>query len=48
MSTPLASYFKAKGFQISGVFPVDKYRFPHAVEFDCILLPTETQHSIAS
>ena len=35
------SFFKAKGFQVSGFYPVDESRFPHAVEFDCILLPTE-------
>lgn len=35
------AFFKAKGFQVSGFYPVDESTFPHAVEFDCILLPTE-------
>jgi FkbM family methyltransferase len=31
--------FKAKGFEVSGLYSLNESRFPHAVEFDCIYLP---------
>lgn len=31
--------FKAKGFEVSGMYSLSESRFPHAVEFDCIYLP---------
>ena len=32
--------FKSKGFEVSGLYSLSESRFPHAVEFDCIYLPS--------
>lgn len=31
--------FRSKGYEVSGLYPVDESRFPYAVEFDCVYLP---------
>ena len=31
--------FRSKGYDVSGLYPVDESRFPYAVEFDCVYLP---------
>ena len=31
--------FRANNFEVSGLYAVSETRFPHAIEFDCILLP---------
>lgn len=31
--------FKENGFEVSGMYSLGEYRFPHALEHDCIYLP---------
>lgn len=30
--------FKDKGYEVSAVYAVDEFRYPHAIEFDCIFI----------
>lgn len=32
--------FKLSGFEVSGLYSLSEARFPHAIEFDCVYLPT--------
>ena len=33
--------FKENGFEVSGMYSLGEYRFPHALEHDCIYLPKQ-------